>query len=110
MLVCKARLNHLGIDKTPARSTLSYTNTKKSYLVFDMLTQYHSFFADSRLKGLSIRNLKIINSTYIRLFCDILKGIGRNPLNESKKIEGIIVHAMMDALSGVVEFVRMTEA
>jgi IS4 transposase len=44
------------------------------------------------------------------LFSDILQGVGRNPLDGSRKKGGIKVHALMDAFSGVAEFVRMTEA
>jgi hypothetical protein len=105
----------LGLDKAPARSTLSDANTQRSYLVFesiyfDLLRRYHSFISDSRLKGLSIRNLKIIDSTTIRLFSDILRGVGRNPLDGARKKGGIKVHTLMDAFSGVTEFLRITEA
>jgi hypothetical protein len=115
MLACEGKLTHLGLDKAPARSTLSDANTKRSYLVFEtiyfkLLKQYHSFISDSRLKGLSIRNLKIIDSTTIRLFSDILGGVGRNPLDGSRKKGGIKVHALMDAFSGVTEFLRITAA
>lgn len=115
ILACEGKLTHLGFDHAPARSTLSDANSKRSYLVFEtiyfkLLKQYHSFISDSRLKGLSIRNLKIIDSTTIRLFSDILRGVGRNPLDGSRKKGGIKVHALMDAFSGVAEFVRMTEA
>ncbi len=63
LLACEGKLVHLGLDKAPARSTLSDANSKRSYLVFEtiyegLLKQYHSFIPDSRLKGLSIRNLK----------------------------------------------------
>src|ERR1035437_9196819 len=115
MLGCEGKLIHLGLDKAPARSTLSDANTNRSYLAFEtiyfeLLRKYHSFISDSRLKGLSIRNLKIIDSTTIRLFSDILRGVGRNTLDGSRKKGGIKVHTMMDAFSGVAEFVRMTEA
>lgn len=115
MLGCEGKLTHLGLDKAPARSTLSDANTNRSYLVFEtiyfeLVKQYHSFISDSRLKGLSIRNLRIIDSTTIRLFSDILRGVGRNTLDGSRKKGGIKVHTMMDAFSGVAEFVRMTEA
>jgi hypothetical protein len=115
MLACEGKLLHLGFDKAPARSTLSDANTNRSYLVFEtiyfeLLKKYHSFISDSRLKGLSIRNLKIIDSTTIRLFSDILRGVGRNTLDGSRKKGGIKVHTMMDAFSGVAEFIRMTEA
>lgn len=115
MLACEGKLVHLGFDKAPARSTLSDANTNRSYLVFEtiyfeLLKKYHAFISDSRLKGLSIRNLKIVDSTSIRLFSDILRGVGRNTLDGSKKKGGLKVHTMMDAFSGVAEFVRMTEA
>ena len=115
MLACEGKLTHLGLDKAPARSTLSDANSKRSYQVFEkiyyeLLKKYHSFISDSRLKGLSIRNLKIIDSTTIRLFSEILSGVGRKPLEGAKRKGGIKVHAMMDAFSGVTEFVRMTPA
>jgi len=115
MLACEGKLSHLGLDKAPARSTLSDANNKRSYQVFEtiyegLLKQYHSFISDSRLKGLSIRNLKIIDSSTIQLFSEILRGVGRNRLDGARKKGGIKVHAMMDAFSGVTEFVRMTEA
>ena len=115
MLGCEGKLAHLGLDKAPARSTLSDANSQRSYMVFesiyyDLLNQYHSFISDSRLKGMSIRNLKIIDSSTISLFSEILAGAGRNKLDGSRKKGGIKVHAMMDAFSGVTEFVRITAA
>jgi hypothetical protein len=115
MLACEGKLAHLGLDKAPARSTLSDANTRRSYRVFEsiyfeLVKQYHSFISDSRLKGLSIRKLKIIDSTTIRLFSDILRGVGRNPLDGSRKKGGIKVHTLMDAFSGVAEFIRITAA
>ena len=51
--------------------------------------------SDSRLKGLSIRNLKIIDSSTIQLFSDILQGVGRNRLDGARKKGGFKVHAML---------------
>jgi hypothetical protein len=115
LLACEGKLMHLGFDKAPARSTLSNANTNRSFLVFatiyeELLLKYHSFISDSRLRGLSIRNLKVIDSSTIQLFSEILQGVGRNTKDGSKKKGGIKVHAMMDAFSGVAEFVRMTAA
>ena len=115
MLACEGKLNHLGLIKAPARSTLSDANNHRHWMVFEaiyymLLRRYHSFISDSRLKGLSIRNLKVIDSSTIQLFSEILKGVGRNPKNGSRKKGGIKVHTLMDAFSGVVNFVRMTEA
>ena len=115
MLACEGKLGHLGLSQSPPRSTFSDANNKRSYLVFEsiyfaLVKQYITFISDSRLKGLSIRNLKIIDSTTIRLFSDILQGVGRNPIDGSRKKGGVKVHALMDAFSGIAEFVRMTEA
>src|SRR5438105_15653797 len=70
MLACEGKLTHLGLDRAAARSNISDANSKRSYLFFEtvyfeLLAKYHSFISDSRLKGLSIRNLKIIDSTTI---------------------------------------------
>ena len=115
MLVCEGKLNHLGLQKAPARSTLSDANNNRHWTAFEsiyymLLKRYHSFLSDSRLKGLRIRNLKIIDSTTLRLFSDMLRGVGRNPIQGGRKKGGIKVHTMMDAFSGVASFVRMTEA
>lgn len=115
LLACEGKLSHLGFDKAPARSTLSDANNRRDYRVFEslyygLLNKYHSFISDSRLKGLSIRNLKIIDSSTIQLFGDILQGVGRNRLDGARKKGGFKVHAMMDAFSGAVEFARISEA
>lgn len=115
MLGCEGKLAHLGLDKAPSRSTLSDANTNRSYRVFEtiyfgLLSKYQGVISDSRLKGLSISNLKIIDSTTISLFGDILRGVGRPRLDGARRKGGIKVHAMMDAFSGVTEFVRMTAA
>lgn len=115
LLACEGKLSHLGFDKAPARSTLSDANSSRSYLVFatiyqQLLQKYQGFISDSRLKGLSISNLKIIDSSTISLFGDILRGVGRPRLDGARRKGGIKVHAMMDAFSGVTEFVRMTPA
>jgi len=115
LLACEGKLSHLGLDRAPARSTLSDANNNRDYRVFEaiyygLLNKYHSFISDSWLKGLSIRNLKVIDSSTIQLFSDILRGVGRNRLDGARKKGGFKVHAMMDAFSGVVEFTRITEA
>jgi hypothetical protein len=42
-------------------------------------------FADSRTFGLTFKEVLLLDSTTIRLFSDILKGVGRNPENISGK-------------------------
>jgi hypothetical protein len=91
MLGCEGKLTHLGLDRAPARSTLSDANSKRSYLFFEtiyfeLLQQYHSFISDSRLRGLSIRNLKIIDSTTIRLFSDFVTRMKDNAVFHVSKV------------------------
>ncbi len=54
--------------------------------------------------------LKLIDSTTIRLFSDILKGVGRNPKNDGKKKGGLKVHVLIDAVQSVGLFIKITEA
>jgi len=54
--------------------------------------------------------LFIVDSTTIRLFSDILKGVGRNPKNDGKKKGGLKVHMLIDAVQSVGKFMRITEA
>jgi hypothetical protein len=103
LLACEGKLSHLGMDRVPARSTLSDANLKRSYRVFETVYQellklYHPFISDSRVKGLSIRKLKVIDSTTIQLFSEILRGVGRKPLDGSRRKGGIKVPTMMDAV------------
>ena len=100
LLACEGKLSHFGFDKAPARSTLSDANNRRDYRVFEslyygLLNKYHSFISDSRLKGLSIRNLKIVDSSTIQLFSDILQGVGRNRLDGARKKGGVKINAML---------------
>jgi hypothetical protein len=52
----------------------------------------------------------LIDSTTIRLFRDILKGVGRNPKGDGKKKGGLKVHMLIDAVQSVGRFIKITEA
>ena len=66
--------------------------------------------SDSQTYGLTIKELFIVDSTTIRLFTDILKGVGRNPKNDGKKKGGLKVHMLIDASQSIAKFVKITEA
>lgn len=90
MLACEGKINHLGLKYFPKRSTLSDANRRKSSEVFadiyyQLYSRYSSFLSDSRLKEPAVKDLKIVDSSTITLFSDILKGAGRNPINGKKK-------------------------
>ena len=109
------KLNHLGLEKSPAKSSAgdglrNRDNVFFESLYYDLIERYRSFLSDSRTLGLTVKELYIVDSTTIRLFSDILKGVGRNPKNNGKKKGGLKVHMLIDALQQVGKFMKITEA
>jgi hypothetical protein len=114
MLACEGKINHLGLTKFPKRSTLSDANKKRSSEVFasiykSIYSSYRHFLSDSNTKKLPVEDLKIVDSSTISLFSDIIKGVGRNPINGKKK-GGIKMHTMINAKEDVPCLVRFTSA
>ena len=50
---------------------------------YEVLNKYDEFLSDSCSFNLPVKHLKIIDSTTISLFSDILMGVGRNSINGS---------------------------
>ena len=103
------KLHHVGIDNVPKRSTLSDANARRSEKFFEEV--YRDLYAsnrdilssDSRRNGTEewIKRLRIIDSTTITLFSNVIfKGVGRHPKTGKKK-GGIKVHAVIHANEGV---------
>jgi len=100
------KLNHLGMDQAPAKSTacdgLRNRNHKFSEdLYFTLVKHYKSFLSNSRTFGLTFKEVLLIYSTTMRLFSDILKGVGRNPKGDGKKKGGLKVHMFIDAVQSM---------
>ena len=98
------KLHHIGIDKVPKRSTLSDANARRSEKFFEDVYRdvYQSnrekLSSDSRRNGTEewVKRLRIIDSTTITLFSNVIfKGVGRHPKTGKKK-GGIKVHSMGD--------------
>ncbi|MCF8298576.1 MAG: IS4 family transposase [Saprospiraceae bacterium] len=109
------KLNHLGFKKAPAKSTASDGLRNRGHEVFEdiyfkLVKRYQSFLSDSRTYGLTFKEVLLIDSTTIRLFSDILKGVGRNPKGDGKKKGGLKVHMLIDAVQSVGRFIKITEA
>lgn len=114
MLACEGKINHLGLKHFPKRSTLSDANKRRSSKVFgdiyyQLYHRYSKFLSDSSPKHPPVKGLKIVDSTTISLFSDILKGAGRNPVNGKKK-GGIKMHTMINALEDVPSLVKFSSA
>jgi hypothetical protein len=109
------KLNLLGLNKAPAKSTAcdglrNRDNKFFENVYFSLVHHYQSFLSDSRTFGLTFKEVLLIDSTTIRLFSDILKGVGRNPKNDGKKKGGLKVHMLIDAVQSVGRFIKITEA
>jgi len=109
------KLNHLGFEKAPAKSTAcdGLRNRSSSFfedLYFSLVKKYQSFLSDSRTHGLTFKEVLLIDSTTIRLFSDILKGVGRNPKGDGKKKGRLKVHMLIDAVQSVGRFIKITQA
>ncbi len=114
LLACEGRISHLNLKHFPKRSTLSDANKKRTSEVFGAIytklyKRYAPFLSDSSSLKLPVMNLKIVDSTTISLFSDILKGVGRNPINGKKK-GGIKMHTMINALEDIPCLVRFSSA
>lgn len=115
MLLCEGKLSHIGLEKVIPKSTLADANRDRNSEVFEnvyynLIQLYSSVLSDSRIIGLSIKRLFAVDSTTIKLFSDILKGVGRNPKNNGKKKGGVKAHMLIDAKEGIAKFVRITAA
>lgn len=109
------KLNHLGLGKSPAKSTAGdglrgRDNDFFKDVYFMLLEHFRSLLSVSRIDNTSFTKLFIFDSSTITLFSDIMKGVGRNPKDEGKKKGGLKVHMMIDAHSDTPEFVKISEA
>lgn len=114
MLACEGKINHLGIKYFPKRSTISDANRNRNSEVFldiyqGLLDKYRKVISDSKKEETEFDRLKIIDSTTISLFSDVLKGVGRNPTNGKKK-GGIKMHTMINSSEDVPSLISFSSA
>ena len=114
LLACEGRIGHLNLKHFPKRSTLSDANKNRTSELFGsiyyaLFNTYRSFLSDSSPLSPPVKHLKIVDSTTISLFSDILKGAGRTPINGKKK-GGIKMHTMINALEDVPCLIRFSSA
>lgn len=112
------KLHHIGIETVPKRSTLSDANARRPEKFFEEVyrdlyeTNKSKLTSDSRRNGTEewLKRLRIIDSTTISLFSNLIfKGVGRHPKTGKKK-GGLKVHAVIHANEGVPCDVQFTSA
>lgn len=108
------KLNHLGINYTPPRSTLSDANASRGEAFFGAVynkpyLRYKGLLSDSHPDRELLKRVFLIDSTTIGLFKAIMKCVGRKPADGKSK-GGIKVHTMLNAYEQVPQLVHFTDA
>jgi Transposase DDE domain/Domain of unknown function (DUF4372) len=101
MLGLSGKTENFQLNHIPKRSTLSDANKNRSVEVFAsiydaLLKKFGSLLADSRISEVLDKQVKIIDSTTISLFKDILKCVGRKATSGKSK-GGIKMHTSINA-------------
>ena len=115
MAALGGKLNHLGMDCAPAKSTFGDALRDRTCDIFEqfyyaLLSYYSSVLSDSRKDGVNFKHFYAFDSTTVRLFTDVLKGVGRNPKGDGKKKGGLKVHMLTDVHADVAVYARISEA
>jgi hypothetical protein len=113
LLAWDHRIQHLGINSHPRRSTLADANKNRSHEVFEeiyekILSRYSNILPDSRKRSRK-DNLYIFDSTSITLFQEILKGAGVSRADGKRK-GGIKVHTLLRASPDTPTMIRFSAA
>jgi hypothetical protein len=108
------RLEHLGVNYTPRRSTLADANKRRDSVLFEKIFQaiyrHHYGSLPDSLRGKKLNDrIFIVDSTTISLFCDVMKGAGTFRVNGKRK-GGIKAHVVTRAKDHVPCFIHLTPA
>jgi hypothetical protein len=112
MLAWEQRLNHLGVNHYPRRSTISDANNRRKPEFFEqvymkLLGRYGNFLSDSRGGTRHQKKLYVFDSTTITLFQEVLRGAGIRSLNGKRK-GGIKVHTLLKSDQDVPAMIRFS--
>jgi hypothetical protein len=115
MAALGGKLNYLGMDSAPVKSTFNdalnnIKSTVYEQFYFALLNYFSEFLSDSRKEGISFEKFYAFDSTTISQFSDVLKGVGRNPNGDGKKKGGLKVHMLTDVHADTAKFVKISEA
>ena len=115
MSALSGKLNYLGMDCAPAKSTFNDALNRRSEQVFEaiyfaILAYFAPFLSDSRKEGVSFKQFFAFDSTTLRLFSEVLKGVGRKLKGLGQQKGGMKVHMLTDVHADCAKFVKMSEA
>ena len=111
MLAMQCKLNHLGFENSPAKSTSGdglreRDNEFFKEFYFLPIKYLEPLFSVSRIDKISFEKLFIFDASTIRLFSNVMKGASRNPKGEGRKKGRLKVHMLVDAHSQTPSFVK----
>lgn len=79
-------------------------------IYFALLAYFAPILSDSRKEGIGFERFFAFDSTAIRLFWEVLKGVGRKLKGLGKQKGGLKVHMLTDIHADTAKFVKMSEA
>ena len=93
LLAVQGKLKHVGLNSSSAKSTTGdglreRDNDFFKDFYFLLLKHFEPLLSVSRIDKISFDKLFMFDSSTIRLFSIMMKGVGRNPKNQGKKKEG----------------------
>ena len=114
MLGLSGKTKHFQLSHIPKRSTLANANKRRDSEVFGsiyhcLLKKYGHFLSDSRIKDVINKQIEIFDSSTISLFKDILKCVGRKPVNGKKK-GGMKLHSVINVDETVPKMIWFSSA
>ena len=115
MRALAGKLNYLGLDSAPSKSTAGDALRDRNNEVFKMyyfalIDYFKPLLSVSRKEKISFEKFYAFDSTTITLFSDVMKGVGRNRKDDGKKKGGLKVHMLTDIHADTAVFAKISEA
>jgi hypothetical protein len=115
MRALAGKLNYLGMDSAPAKSTAGDALRERDNEIFKLyyfalIKYFEPLLSVSRKEKISFEKFYAFDSTTITLFSDVMKGVGRNPKGDGKKKGGLKVHMLTDVHADTAVFAKISEA
>jgi hypothetical protein len=115
MAALGGKLNYLGMDAAPAKSTFNDGLNRRDEAVFEkiyfaLIDYFSPVLSDSRKEDVRFEKFFAFDATTISLFSEVMQGAGRNRKDDGRKKGGLKVHMLTDIHADTAKFVKISEA